>query len=215
MDFLYCTITCSPLSALHSFLLSFGFLFYTYTLDLCTFVLSLPHILLDCDPRLLGELLWHQNEAWINWMCGETVMFAACSIDSQSPHDQCAVLFHPGRWHHRANVFNKWTFFSISHQEFKSQLAVMEVIESFLTNRSLEDVLTCRFSLICLGVYKLIFERKMRSMRHNLRKVMKNILESNRVAFDERYSCGFRRLQHLTLNHYGLGSFHCTFSNNL
>lgn len=61
------------------------------------------------------------------------------------------------------------------------------------------------------GSLQTIFEGKMRLVRHNLREVRKNILQSNRVAFDERYSCGFRRLQHLTLNHYGLGSFHWSF----
>ncbi len=75
----------------------------THTWSLCSCSLTPTHL-----PRLwptsFGELLWHQNEAWINWLCGETVMFAACSIDSQSPHDQCAVLFHPGRWHHWANL---------------------------------------------------------------------------------------------------------------
>lgn len=57
-------------------------------------------------------------------------------------------------------TFNEWRFFSVSHQAFKSQRAVMEAIESFLTNGSRGDLPECWFSLIWLGIYEVIFWKK-------------------------------------------------------
>lgn len=87
------------------------------------------------------------------WGTYELIVWGNCNVCS---------LFHWFRafsWSTRSAIsswsvtslskpFKKWAFLSVSHQSFKSQLAVIEATESFLPNRSLEELLECWCSII-------------------------------------------------------------------
>lgn len=146
--FLDCTITCFPQSVFRSFLLSLDFLSHTYTHLISVELCSHSHT----SSSTAAHVFWGTPMTSV-WGMDELIVWGNCNVCS---------LFHWFRvfsWSTRSAIsswsvtspskpFKKWAFFSVSQQSFESQLAVIEATESFLPNRSLEELLECWCSII-------------------------------------------------------------------